>query len=358
MTGEMFLKRLVSRYDEYATESLEKGQQAPDPIRTLRMSEAVLNESERLSEEERNQILPIDRRSRLTWLHAIVHMRDRLYTVQIRPDAKLTVEPDPLVGIAAALTAVDEEFRRLGRVIDGNNSQPDKSAELRTHIYGGRTPVRSKAGYETELRLRLAALKTLPNPSPPVRAMIPRLEEVLERLDATAPAPSGRVATQHPGWVWNPKVEHATMALHICLGEFLSWVAAAGSEHSYNRFSRIIIPPQRTAPQNPSLEDGEGARSQEAGEGENALPDPGAAVAGELPAHEEAPAHDLTPAPAAVEGEEVSERAEEEVASPAGLSPDDAVIFADAVAVEESPPPEEGEGETPSQACPPRLPSG
>lgn len=152
------------------------------------------------------------------------------------------VKPPP-TPLSIALDSFEETRRRLTGAINGNDMNSDEAKDLRARIYGGRTPVRTRSGYETEYELVIAALRELiKNDRTPkgVARMLPRLEEGLATLKGLPPTMPGRQAK--PEDLPPVEVQVTTLALHLALGELLSHASSTAADARLRSMSKIILP--------------------------------------------------------------------------------------------------------------------
>lgn len=214
-----------------------------DPNKTNILGEKILNELEdALAKDDTPRLHVVPRSANVTWTMLLGALVRESYK---RISAKQSKIPKKATngGITAATRGADAARKQLVQAIDGNKSNPRRSAMLRERIFAAREIVNTKAGWEAELRSEIAAIKALGDEAPPaVVDMLEILNAALTTLDARKSAPTGRAAKTT---VWSPAVIEAAMAINLAIGELISSAASKATPKRNASLVRLATPKKR-----------------------------------------------------------------------------------------------------------------
>lgn len=196
-----------------------------DPNRLNILAERFVNElDDAQAKDDTPALFIVPGAGSVTWQALLGALVAESYKRLAAKGARISQIRAPTDGIAQATQEAEAARRRLAQAIDGNHSNPRRSALLRERIFAARVVSRTKAGWEAELRTEIAAIRTLGDEAPvAVRDMLPLLEGALRTLDATLAAPTGRPPRLAR---WSADVVDITVALNLAIGDLLSSAAS------------------------------------------------------------------------------------------------------------------------------------
>lgn len=214
-----------------------------DPNKTNVQAERYLNELEDSLAKDNTPLLQfVPRSDGVTWKTVLTLMLRESYRRLAEKESKVPKKV-AVDGIAAAMRGAESARKRLIQAIDGNRSNPQRSNMLRERIFASRTLVKTKAGWEAELRSEIAAIKALGDEAPPaVVDMLDVLQSALRTLDATLAAPTGRAAK---AVVWSQPVLEVAVAINLAIGDLISSAASKATPKRNASLVRLSAPKRK-----------------------------------------------------------------------------------------------------------------
>lgn len=233
----------------------EAGAELEDPQSLHRRAEALINEIDRDAADEAERRLREPRyRSRLLtipdtelrWVDLFQAQLARSRRAVGAPGAQKTLPVESSTTALSAAFAVCEAIRhRVLQACEGTRPKSKGAIERREAVFGKRSFYPSKAAWENELRSLIATIRTPgPQQTQALLALMPRLEEALQTLEAAVPQLGGR--PKKPVARWSDEVVIAQLALELAIDDFVQWSASCASDARNAAILRIAAPKRRS----------------------------------------------------------------------------------------------------------------
>lgn len=214
-----------------------------DPNKINILAERYINELDDALAKDNTPLLQIVPRSDgVTWKMVLSAMLRESYKRTAEKESKVPKKV-AVDGITVAIRGAETARKQLIQSIDGNKTNPQRSAMLRERIFASRAVVGTKAAWEAELRSEIAAINALGDEAPPgVVDMLDVLNAALRTLDGAKAAPTGRAAK---ATVWSPPVIEVAMAINLAIGELISSAASKATPKRNASLLRLSAPKRK-----------------------------------------------------------------------------------------------------------------